>query len=224
MYDLLLRTGPEGDRFGLRRRGWSLKRLRRHPHGVEFGYGVPTGVMASRITHADKRVHLADPAILAEVERMEAAAQTDPDFPLRMFGRRELRSINSWMHNSQKLQRANPGPTLRVHADDAAAFGVVDGATARLTSRGGSVNVAVEVSDEVQPGAVCLPHGWGHGRGGWKQANAIGGPNANALTRAGVGTIETLAGMTILNGLPVRLEPVVVESPDPAAVERIPVG
>ena len=208
LFDLLLRTGPAGDRFGLRPRGWSIKRLRRHPHGVEFAYGVPTGVLPKRITHADSRVHLADPATLGEVERMEAAVQTDTDFPLRMFGRRELRSINSWMHNSPMLQRANKGPTLRVHADDASALGFADGDRARLTSRGGSTEVFVELSDEVQPGAVCLPHGWGHGTGSWRQANAIGGPNANALTLAGPGTLEPLAGMTVLNGLAVRLEPV----------------
>lgn len=207
LMDALLRTGPAGDRFGLRREGWSIKRLREHPHGVVIGDGVPVGHLAERVTHADGRIHLAEPAILGEVDRLLDSGREDPDFPLRMFGRRELRSINSWMHNSPKLQRANRGPTLLVHPQDAAAAGVEDGDRATLRSRAGHVSLEVQISEDVAPGAVCLPHGWGHGGGGWSQANALGGPNANALVGSGPGTLEPLAAMTILNGVPVRLEP-----------------
>jgi len=217
LFDLLLRTGPVGDRFGLRRSGWSLRRLRRHPHGVEFNYGVPTGVLRSRITHPDGRVQLADPAIAAEVRRLAAATAVDEDYPLRMFGRRELRSINSWMHNSDKLQRANNGPTLRVHPQDAATSHLADGEQAELVSRGGRTRVRVAITDEVKPGAVSLPHGWGHGTGGWQQANRLGGPNVNALTLAGPGALEPLAGMTVLNGLAVRLQRLAPESTETGA-------
>ncbi len=35
--DFLLRTGPQGEGFGLRPDGLSLARLRAHPHGLDFG-------------------------------------------------------------------------------------------------------------------------------------------------------------------------------------------
>ncbi|HEU5191557.1 MAG TPA: molybdopterin dinucleotide binding domain-containing protein, partial [Methylomirabilota bacterium] len=39
--------------------------------------------------------------------------------------------------------------------------GLADGATARVTTKRGSVTVAVEVSDTMQPGHVSLPNGLG---------------------------------------------------------------
>jgi anaerobic selenocysteine-containing dehydrogenase len=208
LIDALLRTGPVGDRYGLRRGGWSIKRLRQHPHGVLLGERVETGNLSERITRADGRVDIGSQPILDEAERLRITTAVDEDYPLRLFGRRELRSINSWMHNSEKLQRKNAGPTLLMHPDDAPAGVVEDGAEVEIATRTGSVTARVSLTEDVRPGSVCLPHGWGHGGGSWQRANAIGGPNLNALTAAGPGTLEPLAGMTILNGLAVRVTPV----------------
>jgi formate dehydrogenase len=120
---------------------------------------------------------------------------------------RELRSHNSWMHNAPLLLRGGRAHALRVHPDDAAAHGLEDGEPARLTSKSGAVEVAVLVTDEMTPGTVALPHGWGH-QGGWKAANALGGVNSNVLASAEPEDLEPLAGMAFLNGIAVRVEPV----------------
>ena len=57
----------------------------------------------------------------------------------------------------------NPDP---LPPDDARALGVVDGRRARVASESGSVEVPVEVSDEMMRGVVSLPHGFGHARAG----------------------------------------------------------
>ncbi|MBI5105841.1 MAG: hypothetical protein HZB46_12835, partial [Solirubrobacterales bacterium] len=88
-----------------------------------------------------------------------------------------------------------------------AAAGVADGDAVRLTSRAGSVEVAVKVTDEVVPGTVAVPHGWGH-RGGWQVANGLGGANVNLLASNAAEDLEPLAGMAFLNGIPVRAEAV----------------
>ena len=99
MADLLLRTGPHGDRFGLRRGGLSLKKLRAHPHGMVLGeHGHRSA--SDRLRTSGRRIRLAPPEIRAEVERLGSANGDDPAFPLRLIGMRELRSHNSWMHNS----------------------------------------------------------------------------------------------------------------------------
>jgi formate dehydrogenase len=72
------------------------------------------------------------------------------------------------------------------------------------------------VTDEMTPGTVALPHGWGH-RGGWKLANASGGTNVNVLASGAPEDLEKLAGMAFLNGIPVRLEPVVPAGEDAVA-------
>jgi len=110
------------------------------------------------------------------------------------------------MHNSPLLVRGGRTHALRVHPADAEAQGLVDGAPARITSARGMVEVAVRVTDEMMPGTVALPHGWGH-RGGWQQANALGGANSNLLASAAPEDLEPLAGMAFLNGIPVQVEP-----------------
>jgi hypothetical protein len=67
--------------------------------------------------------------------------------------------------------------------------------------------VGVKVTDEMTPGTVALPHGWGH-RGGWRLANEHPGVNVNLLASSEPEDLERLAGMAFLNGIPVRLEPV----------------
>jgi formate dehydrogenase len=168
-----------------------------------------TGVLAEKVRHPDGRVRLDPPPILGELRRLAAAPEEDGDgaFPLRLIGMRELRSHNSWMHNAPLLLRGGRTHALRLHPDDAAAHGLEDGDVARVTSKSGSLEVAVLVTDEMTPGTVALPHGWGH-QGGWRQANALGGVNTNVLASAEPEDLEPLAGMSFLNGIAVRVEPV----------------
>jgi anaerobic selenocysteine-containing dehydrogenase len=205
--DLLLRTGPRGDLFGARRGGLSWGRLRRHPHGVVLGDHVDTGVLRRKVRHPGGRVRLAPPPILEELERLAAANGADPGYPLLLIGLRELRSHNSWMHNAPLLMRGGREHALRIHPDDAEAHGLEDGAEAVVQSRRGSVTVPVLVTDEMTPGTLALPHGWGH-RGGWKLANRHPGVNFNVLASGEPEDLERLAGMAHLNGIPVRVEPV----------------
>ena len=212
LLDLLLRTGPDGDWFGLRTRGLTLSKLRRKPHGIVLADHVATGVLRHKLRHRDKRVHLAPDAIVAEVTRLVAAAAAggaaDPRYPLRMIGLRELRSHNSWMHNSPLLLRGGRTHAARVHPDDAAAIGLADGDTVCVTSKSGSIELPVKLTDEMKPGTVAVPHGWGH-RGGWRLANEqAGGANVNELSSGAPEDLERLAGMAFLNGIPVRLDPV----------------
>ena len=70
------------------------------------------------------------------------------------------------------------------------------------------VVVPVEVTDDVMPGVVSIPHGWGHDQPGAELGVAAehAGTNSNVLTDELV--LEPLSGTAILNGIPVELEPV----------------
>src|SRR4051794_5582386 len=226
LIDLVLRTGPYGDRFGLRRKGLSLRRVAREPHGMVLDDHIATGVLESRMRHRDGRVHLFEQAIAGEIDRLAgldggnggARLDSNEDFPLRLIGMRELRSHNSWMHNSPLLMRGGRVHAARVHPDDAARYGLEDGGLVCVSSKSGSIELAVKVTDEMTPGTVAVPHGWGH-RGGWRLANDAGGANVNALASGAPEDLERLAGMAFLNGIPVRLEPV---EPPVATVEAEP--
>jgi formate dehydrogenase len=214
LVDLLLRTGPKGDLFGLRRGGLSISKLwKDHPHGLILAEHPRTGVLRKKVRHKDRRIHLDHPQISAEIARLGDVAAPSADFPLRMIGLRELRSHNSWMHNAALLMRGGRTHSLRIHPDDAERIGAQDGGSVRITSKDGSVEVAAKVTDEMTPGTVALPHGWGH-QGGWQLANGAGGVNSNLLASTALEDVEPLAGMAHLNGIPVRVEAV-----SPAPVE-----
>ncbi|MGN6607861.1 MAG: molybdopterin-dependent oxidoreductase [Jatrophihabitans sp.] len=209
--DALLRAGRDGDRFGLRRGGLSLAALRAKPHGVVLADTVETGVLRRRLTHRDKRVHLDDPRITAELA--DLLASPPPDDGLLMIGRREVRSHNSWMHNTPKHRDATRRQRAQLNRADADAAGIADGDVVRVVSATGAIELPAELTDDLAPGVVSVPHGWGHEGGGWTVANAAGGANVNAITPGAPETLERLSGMTHLNGVPVRIERVDVPAP-----------
>lgn len=206
--DVLLRTGRDGDLFGLRRGGLSVRRLRENPHGVVLAPHCETGVLRHRVHHRDERVHLADPRIADELRRLAAEPDRDPDLPLLLIGRRELRSHNSWMHNNPRFRDASRRQTALLHPKDAADAGLSSGDVMRVVSAVGSIEVPVELSEDLARGTVVVPHGWGHRDAGWTVANSAGGANVNVLTSSRVQDLERLSGMAHLNGVPVRVEAV----------------
>lgn len=207
LLDLLLRAGPYGDGFG-----WgagmgelSLAALEAAPHGIDLGPLTPR--LPDVLRTPSGRIELAPEAIVADVPRLRASLeQPAGDGPV-LIGRRQLRSNNSWMHNLPMLVRGRSRCTLHVHPDDAARYGLTDGGQARLDSRTGTAHAEVEVTDEMMPGVVSLPHGWGHDaeRAQLSVAAAHAGTNSNVL--ADELFIDTLSGNAVLNGIPVTLGP-----------------
>jgi formate dehydrogenase len=204
--DLIIRTSKAGDWFGLRRHGVSFRKLTtKHPHGVRLRQEVPVGDLSKRVLTADHRVALVPDALVSEIDRLSAAPPDDAAFPLRLIGMREMRSHNTWMHNVERLMPDTRQHRAVVHPDDAERVQLSDGELATITSRSGTVSVAIRVSDEMTPGNIALAHGWGH-RSGQRRANRAAGVNSNELASGDVVDIEPLAGMSILNGIPVRIE------------------
>jgi anaerobic selenocysteine-containing dehydrogenase len=221
MANLLIRTGKAGDMFGLRRGGWSLKKLHeRAPHGVVLHEYLPLAPLRKFLKTPGKRIPLAHPTFMAELERLKAAEGDggDPDYPLRMIGMREMTSHNSWMHNSSRLMPAGREHAIRISPADADAAGVRTGDLVRVSSQGGTVETKATVTDEMIPGTIAMPHGWGH-RGGWRRANRAGGATSNLLSTE----VELASGSSVLNGIPVRVERVSAPVPAdaPAPIEAV---
>jgi anaerobic selenocysteine-containing dehydrogenase len=199
--DLLLRFGPYGGRLGLG--GMSLRRLREAPHGVDLGPLEPC--LPARLYTPGRRIALAPARFVADLARLEAAA-LEPN-GLLLIGRRDLRSNNSWMHNSERLVKGRERCTLLMHPQDAGARGLADGQRARIASRAGAVEVPVELCDAMRPGVVSLPHGWGHGRAGVRLRVARERPGASLNDLTDEQELDALSGTARLNGVPVEVRP-----------------
>jgi len=203
--DLRLRSGPYGDRFGERPDGLTLEVLEKNPHGVDLGPLEPR--LPNALKTASGKVELAPPEIAADVDRLlEAMSRTSNGMVL--VGRRQLRSNNSWMHNVPSMMRGSNRCTLMMHSEDAARLGLGDGAIARISSRVGAVEAPIEVQDDMMPGVVSLPHGWGHALPGVRMsvAQANSGVSVNDLTDEQV--LDPLSGNAVLNAVPVKIEPI----------------
>jgi len=208
LLDLGLRLGPHGARFHPLKQGLTLAKLREAPHGVDLGPLKPC--LPHRLQTRDSRVHLAPEPLVADVQRLRdrfppSAAPEVRDGELLLIGRRHLRDNNSWMHNVAGLVKGKPRCTLMMHPEDAAQRGLTDGVEVTVTSRVGEVRVPVAVTDDVMPGVVSLPHGYGHGRQGTRLNVAAehAGVSANDLTDERA--LDALSGTAAFSATPVRV-------------------
>ena len=213
--DLALRYGPYGahgfNQKKLRqqgKQGLKLPNLKRQPHGVDLGPLQP--ILTQRLCTPNRRIQLAPELIVADLDRVRetwlngsANGQT-----LTLIGRRQLRSNNSWMHNSPRLVRGKDRCTLLMHPDDALARNLTDGLMVKVCSRTGEIQLPLAVTDTMMPGVVSIPHGWGHGREGVQLATAVKHPGASINDLTDEQQIDQLTGNAAFCGVPVWVEPV----------------
>jgi anaerobic selenocysteine-containing dehydrogenase len=204
MLDFMLRTGLYGDGFGRNPDGLSLDKLEAHPHGIDLG--PIESAVPEVIRTTSGKIELAPLPFLEDVMRMESAFEIPPG--LVLIGRRHIRSCNSWMHNIASLLKGPDRCTLLIHPEDAATLGIEEGGRARIISRVGEVEAPVEISTDIMPGVVSLPHGWGHDAPGIKMAVAQAHPGVNSNILADEEKIDPLSGNAVLNAIPVTVQAV----------------
>jgi anaerobic selenocysteine-containing dehydrogenase len=202
--DFMLRIGIRGDHFGANPGGLTLDLLEASPHGIDFGPLQPR--LDRVISTASGQIELCPEPIISDLPRLAEAMSKPRNGEVMLVGRRQLRSANSWTHNVEVLMKGKHRCTLEVHPDDAARWGLVEGAQALVTSAAGEVEIPVEISADIRPGVVSIPYGWGHGRLGSSMnvAASYPGVNVNILSD---GALDPVSGNAVLNGIPVKVGP-----------------
>jgi anaerobic selenocysteine-containing dehydrogenase len=198
--DLLLRTGSPRS---------SVRRLARTPGGLDAGAHVSR--LPGRLWTKTKRIDVAVDTVMEQVRALAAAVAEDatwrpaPD-ELLLIGRRHQRDNNSWLHNAPRLTRGRSRHHLLMHPADAQERGIEDGMRVEVTSNAGRVQVEVAMTDDVMPGVVSLPHGYGHDRDGVAMTHAreLPGVSINDLTDPS--RVESVSANAVLNGVPVRVK------------------
>jgi len=208
--DLGLRFGPYGARLNPFSKGLTLRKVRKAVHGIDLGPLSPC--LPGRLRTGDKQIDLAPEVLVKDVERVKTRflneAAYESNGHLLLIGRRQLRSNNSWMHNSERLVKGNPAKpqcTVLMHPTDAANRDLLNGQKVVVRSRVGSIVLPVEISDEIMRGVVSIPHGWGHDRTGNQQAVAQqhAGASINDLTDQQA--VDALCGTAAFNGTAVTI-------------------
>jgi anaerobic selenocysteine-containing dehydrogenase len=202
LIDFLLRVGPFGEGFGGDPDGLTLEKLEANPHGIDMGAMRPR--LPDVLRTASGKIELAPEPIVADIPRLQAELGNAINGQMVLVGRRQLRSNNSWMHNLPALVKGKDTCTIQVHPDDAERLGLAADGHARVTSAAGELVAPVEVTDEIMPGVVSIPHGWGHDVAGNRMAVAAehAGVNSNLIAPIDV---DVPSGNAVLNGIPVEV-------------------
>ncbi|HSJ65045.1 MAG TPA: formate dehydrogenase subunit alpha [Gemmatimonadaceae bacterium] len=108
----------------------------------------------------DERFPTADGrATLVPVEYLPPAELPNEQFPFLMNTGRQLYHwhTGTMTRRSAGLDAREPTPTVELSPDDAARIGVHDGDPVRITSRRGSIEIAVRLSPRVARGQIFVP-------------------------------------------------------------------
>lgn len=187
----------------------TLEQLEQHPAGVMLPPNEPGSFLGHRVPTKNGKVQLALPDVLGDLPRLEAAeSQLGPrSGRLVLVGQRDRRSHNSWMHHSPHIKQP-AGNWVVIHPDDARELSIADGDEVEVGSDQSAIRIRARVSDEMRPGVVAVPHGWGHAGAPEGRARALPGGNINEVIPGGIAHVERVSGMAIMMGHEVRVRPV----------------
>ena len=199
----------------------SVRRAGFTGEGLELGEALfdailasPSGVVFSvdehddawrRVRRPDGRISLAVPEMLDALEALQHdEVPNDPSYPFVLSaGERRSFTANTILRDPAWRKRDAAG-ALRMHPDDASALGLGTGALARITTRGGSADVVVEVNDTLRPGHVTLPNGMGLDEPGEDGVSVRTGAAPNDLTSSD--HRDPIAGTPYHKHVPARIE------------------
>jgi anaerobic selenocysteine-containing dehydrogenase len=201
--EMAMQFGPYG------KDGLTLQKLKDNPHGEDLGALRPC--LKYKLLTDNQAINVIPELLLNDLERVNLNFQEllkdtkNIEFDLQLIGRRHLRSNNSWMHNAERLVKGRDRCTLMIHPETAASCGIVNLEKVQIESRVGRVEIAVEITDEIMPNVVSIPHGFGHARKGVQLDVAIAhaGVSLNDLTDDLL--IDELTGNSAFSGVPVRI-------------------
>lgn len=205
--DKQLRQGPYGKSHGA-----SLKKLLDAPHGVDFG--PLQSCLPERLLHKNKRIIATPREIACDLPRLRKQLQSkstrvpDSSATLLLIGRRDPRTCNSWMHNSHRLTKGKARCVAHINPQDVKRLRLEPGATVRVSSASGSIELGFESTDTIKVGVISIPHGWGHDLPGVEMSCAVehSGVSINDLTSNSL--YDAVSGNAVLNGVPVHVESV----------------
>ncbi len=207
LLDLALRGGPHGDGFGQRPDGLSLAKLQAADGGIDLGPLAPR--LPELLRTPSGRIELAPSLCLTDLAQAEADLRSPPSTlvapGLQIIGRRDVRSNNSWMHNLPTLAKGPERCTLLIHPADAARLGLQQGHLAQIALGDSRITAPVALSEDMMPGVVSLPHGWGHDQAGARLSVAAVRPGANLNAVLSAHDRDPLSGNAVLSGGTVQI-------------------
>ncbi len=209
----MLMTAPEQFRQNAARAGFEP--------GLDQGERIfqtivdtPQGLWVGRVDPEDNLAHLRTPSGKIEIfipemadqaRTLDAACETEDlalpeDFPLVLNAGRHMDTNANTLMRDPEWNRGKRACTVALSPEDAAALGLQDGQTVRVTTEAGRETGELQVSNQVRSGMVLIPHGFGLIYDG-----NVFGLNVNRLTK---NTHRDPLGTPLHRYVPCRVEAV----------------
>jgi len=201
LINLGLKLGPYGKSNSLK---LSLAKLKKNSHGIDLGPLVP--MMPEGLMTAGKKINLAPEVLIQTMRGMQRELDSAKDTNgLRLITRRNLRSNNSWMHNSERMHGGKNRCTLHMNPMDAKQKELNENDTVRVTSKSGAIEVSLEITNDMMAGVVSLPHGWGHAVNGTGLSVASQNPGASINDLTDESRTDQITGNAAFSGVEVEV-------------------
>ena len=187
----------------------SLKKLLAHPEGITLADNAPGTFLGKRLKQP---INLALESVADDLSRLAnfeksftATANRPPENTLALIGRRSRKSHNSWMHNNAQIKQPLSN-SAQINPQDAARMHLAPGDRVKVFSDYGGIELPLSITDDIMPGVIAVPHGWGHHVTKNQQSSQLAGQNINTVIPGGAAFMEPVSGQAILLAHQVRVE------------------
>ncbi len=161
----------EAIRYALEPTGLSMQDLYEHPGGVPFGklrvdqykqkgFATPSGKVE---LYSQTLKEMGYDPFPMHREPFEGPLEGElvKEYPLILTtGARDVHFLHSEFRQIERLRKKRPHPTVQIHPSNAGDLGIEDGDVVVVETRLGSIQLRAEVTDDILPGVVQVPHGW----------------------------------------------------------------
>ena len=188
------------------RKKMTLSKLKRSKYGIKIAEPDYESTLEQFINNPDRKIQLSPAEFIDELLSVSRnLPQYNSDYPFQLIsGGRRLASFNSWTHNMPHLSKGLGGNRAIINRDDASSLGVADGDRVKLHTKTGSLEIPVELSDEIMHGVVMVHQFWGHSyESGQSYAKNKPGCNVNYLHSDT--DLDKFSGMPVFNGTPCKV-------------------
>jgi formate dehydrogenase len=179
----------------------SLKDLKSNPEGILLGATEPGSFLGKRVPTKNGKVQLWPSKLITDLPRLETMSHSflQKTDQLHLIGQRDRRSHNSWMHNNPRIKQASAHNAI-LNTIDAKQRNITEQDEIKISSEQGHVIMNVHITDDIAPGVIAVPHGWGHKESGLNRAAKLPGQNINQIIPGGPQNMEPSSGQAIIVG------------------------
>ncbi len=182
-----------------------FKAILDHPEGLWIGKSNPDDNF-SELSTPDKKINIYAPEMehwVSEIdpERERKALEPDPEFPFILSCGRHIPYNANTLMRDPAWNEGKRACTCIMNPADAGRLGLKDNDMVRVTTKAGSVEIELEVTDQTCKRYVVIPHGFG-----LEYQGKTYGANANRL--ASSDNRDRFAGTPYHRHIPCRVEAV----------------